>query len=767
MAATAAVETAAAAGALDKETRDRLIAVLEAFDASERLGLAQVSTKEMKAPKDNRGVVRGLVLSCEQKTGFDAKPYYWVVFRVVDAAPGMPGGHMIKNGYNKEVARVSADRQSMFFTYNRMDDKVNGNKNEWIMRNVAVVDEIGYEIDRATGKPADPPIRKTGETVSNGDVIGIRMEGKHEFMVAFTLADFQISMTEYVTDPKKATLKAGQLPVHSISRVVKASTVVRRSNRKEIVRFLRSNPSLAGPLRSVAHILHASGYVHVHVLNVADAPKDLSRDTYFLPLFPSVADYVDFFGNGPGMLFVAEEDRSVDPNDPSKVQNAHEWHKFDSPTEQHAMWRMKAAMRPYSSPAELLGTGTGQFPVPMFPRFTLSVPIYDNCLPFKITDLAVWARMAPHMFKNFSMFIPAQVQLYATAESPANAEGTDRFDAQHLFMSTKMPIHEIPEEALNKVGLEVSPAGAAHLIQTGRLVHGANFSLRDVRDKNAPGERTYFNLNECTPALALHLTSRSQRAQFRFVAILGKTLTADLRKDLAAVRKYALEHPNAVAGEVLLSDKWNSNIGDYMRATYGAAALAAAEAAAAAGTPDAPGVPMIPEFPADHIIVTEKMRTSSIIAPAEMFILYAIDLGKLRQLAEEAEAQDSPFAEIFKNVASSSSSSATPLLGGGGGGGGGAPQLQITNGDDDNAKFEKAAIEAAAKAEQDALAANTLAAQEAAEAAAAHAAAQESKKRATPATGFNPFTPEEPTVEEPEAFIDHQQRKRHQRSSQK
>jgi hypothetical protein len=686
---------------LTKEQRDAAIAALEAFDASERAALSQVSTKEMKAPKDNRGVVRGLVESCELKKGFDNKDYYWCVFRVVDAAPDLPAGHVIKNGYNKEVARVSADRKSMIFTYGHMDDKVNGNKAEWAAKKIDVVDEIGYELDALTGQPAEPKRRKTTEEIKNGDLVRIRMEGKHEKMEAFTLADFQISMTEYVTDPKKATLKPGQSPVHAISRVVKSSSVVRRSNRKEIMRFLRANPRLSGPIPSVAHIMFLSGYAHKHALNLADAPKDLSTNTFFLPLFPKPADYVDFFGAGPGVLLVTEEDRSVDPNDPNKVQNAHEWHKFDSPGDMHQMWRMKASMRPYSSVAELIGAGNVP-PVAIFPRYTLSVPIYDNCLPFKITDMEVWRRMAPHMFKNFSMFVPAQVQLYPTAESPANLEGgSDRFEAQHLFMATKMPIHEIPEESLNKIGLELSAAGVAHLVANGRLLHGAGFALRDVRDKNAAGERTYFNLNECTQALALHMTSPSQRKQFRFVAILGKTLTPGLLKDLAAIRAYALANPNAVAGEVLLSDKWDSSIDDYMRATYGA------------GYVTTPGVP---EFSANHVIVTEKMRTSGIIAPSETFIVYAIDIVKLKALEDEADAQDSPFAEIFTNVVPAQPAllAATPVK-----------QLTITNGTS-TADFDAEAGAAAAKAEQDAISAK----QQAAAAAAAATESKESKKRA-------------------------------------
>jgi len=608
-----------------------MIAALEAVKEREAPQLALVQTRELKPLKDNRGVVRGLVKSCEARQGKDGKAFKWVVFTVVEIP--LPANHVVKNGYNREVARVSPDGRSVIFTYGKMDDRVNGFLAKWAEKKADVKDEIGVVdfIDEKTGVVTK--LRRTGEQIGINDTVSMRMEGTIEDMSMFFLADFFISMTEYVSDPERA-LRPGELPVYGVSRVVKAASVVRRTSPLEIFRFLDANPSFTGiPVMSLPVIFERNQYVHQHYLDPKMAPRDLSNETYFVPMFPESSNYVDYFGDGPGALVLADEDRTVDKVDPNKVQNAHEWHKFDTPLERHVMYRMKLSLAPYSSAAEVLHPE--EFPVPMFPRTTMSVPVYEDALPFKINDLNLWERMAKVLFSMARMYIPTRIHLYESGDSPANVPGGGgNGGSQHLFMAAKKPFMNFVDD-LKRCGLVVSAQGAASLVNTpGRLFRSSGQTLSDVRQtRSSDGDATFYNLNECTAEAANKMMLPEVRKNWLFVVVLSKPLNKDLATIFNDVRTYAAEHPKAVAGEVLLSDKWALDPKAYLKDTY-------------------KGVPVEewPEFPDDHVIIRERIRTSSVYSSTDVFVLYAIDLVACKRAEREVSSRDSPFSEVLKHV---------------------------------------------------------------------------------------------------------------------
>jgi hypothetical protein len=616
---------------LTADERDKMIAALEALSSIERFNLKQVSTKELKPSKANRGTMRCLVLEAPPPRLMNGKLYQGITFQVLNPTHGYKPGQKIVNGYSDVVAQVSDDGKAMIYKFGTMPQ----------VKSFPVVwKDKGQEVENRLLDPITK-VERTEQAIYQGEVHHMTLKGTHNSMPPFTVVDLSISFTKYVSDPEKP-LPPGEKPHLDVSRAVQDSHIVRRSNPIEIWQFLKSNPQFMNlPMPAPGEILRRNEYVHRHVMNLKEASKEESKETFYIPLFPTERDYVDFFGRSSGTYIVAEEDSSIDPNNPNNVQSAWEWHNFKTPNEKNMMASLKLRLIQWSSMAELVHPEA--FPAPMFPRLTASMPLYTDKLPFKINDLGMWMKMAPSLFKNISMFVPTTVQFYQTFESPANNPANDKFSAQHVFLGAKTPILDFPGQLI-ELGLEVSADGAAALIRQNRLERVALHAAYDVFDPSvAKGERQFFNLNECTQAVALHRTSPTQRKNYRFFALLSKPISKGLRSIFAGLRAYmASRQESVVGGEVLLDEAWDLDVSDYMKKTYR----------------DLPaGSPPPPAFPPDHYILTEKLR--SIKSPVDTFILYAIDVQMRSRLEKELTSGDGPLVDLFKTLGSPT---ATPLL---------------------------------------------------------------------------------------------------------
>jgi hypothetical protein len=619
---------------LDETTKNALFAALERYDVAERSKLLALKTKDVKPTKENKGKVRAIVLETnEVKPVNGDKILKYVTFIVIDAAPGLAPQQLIRNGNKKDVALVSADGKSTTFFYTVMDTCENYRK-VWLSKGVSVVDEVGTE---------------TSIVVNRGEVLHARLDGDtHATMLPFTVADFWLTFTICCSDPSKA-LRATDQPTVRVSKAIKASNVVRPANTLEVPAFFRANPRFCNlPTPSVAEIVRRSNYKHMHVVNDNDASKELSKETIYLPLLGELGNYVNYWGGGAGAIVLVEEDGTppgavLEANE--KLMSAWEWHKFETPGEQNQMASLKGTLLQYTNAAELMNllnnVQIGGQP-PIFPKMTFTVTLYkDRLAAFHIEDLAMWMAMGKTIFWNVPMFLPTQVKLYPTCESPANNAQNDRFESQHLFLESKAPVADFSGELMNGLGLEMSQAGAWALLMHGKLEHGVTFTQKDFQGTTKRGDP--INVNENPHHF---MTNLIKSGACRFYALLSNFDSSQraFNRDLS---KYMQEHPEAAGGEVLLWPKW-----DPERPKQALAAMY--DPAKLQQIGDKPIV--VPTLDADHPIMAKQMR-NVFPATGAKFILYAIKTADRRRLEEEAASTTGGLAETLREVMQARSAS--------------------------------------------------------------------------------------------------------------
>jgi hypothetical protein len=624
---------------LDEKTKEDLARALEEIKNAEMHLVKTLPTREMRPNRENKGKVRVLVLDVHQLpvTGRE-KPLEYVSFLVMNPAPDMEPKQQIYNGNKKLVSEVNAACTEQTFHFMTMQDTAD-HKAFWEKKGAVVVDEVGE---------AKSVVMRAGSEWH------MRLDGVHGSMQPFTIADFWLTFTICVSDPKKP-LKEGEPPTLRVSKAIKQSQIIRSSNLLEIPRFFRNMPAFCGlPLPSVAEIMKRNRYVHKHVMNEADQSPAVSSETITLPVFRTPRQYVEYWGGGAGaMVMVAEDSGATSMSTPSadntnaQKQSAFWWAKFATPNDKHRMLALKGKIIQYAQPSELLSTT--QIGPRIFPHLTFSMAMYENMLgAFKINSLWMWERMAPSILQNVEMFLQGNIKLYQTYESPANNVGNDRFATQHLFFQAKAPVIDLAGELLDSgAALPVSASGAERLLTLGHLMQwpAEEFAPSDQLRFRKRGEP--INMGENPPSLML---PRTRNPAYRFAALLSKPTTEKNCLYYGLIKGYMVTHPDAVGAEVLLWDKFDPTEFEKYLAKFYADVEPAKR----------------PTLPEDHPILMKYMRSER--TNNEVFVLYAIDIQEREKLEKESTTEGISLVDVMRmssnlrGTGDGSSSTATPAI---------------------------------------------------------------------------------------------------------
>lgn len=631
-AAAATSAAATSASTLSEEKKKLLCKALEARAEAERGALKRLSGRQLAPPRDNRGKVRAVVMRTHnmQWPG-ESKTTTTVTFQVLSAlVEGVTPGAEIRNGKGALVAKTAADGLSIEFHFTSME--IQPYLATWRSRNMDVLDETGGN---------------RSLVVRPGDTLSMRIDCDHGPLPPFTIATFGLAFTVCASDPAKP-LREGELPSIRVSRAIKDCAIERTASAAEIVRLFRTSPSLLNlPIPSVEEIFRRNGYKHQHVAN---GKNESSKEVVYLPLMPSPEATIELFGDGAGVMIVAEEDvateseKSAANQAQNTVRSAWYWQKHNSP-EQHQLARLKLTLIQYASPDEYLAYASNAIGATRFPRLTAQVPIYDNQLaPLKINDLEMWKRIARAFFASVAMFVPANFRLYEMGECPANRAGDGRFESQHLFLYSQELICDLVGELVAGAGLPVSHRGAEALLDNGRLFRSEALKSTMALARYKPGEAV--NMNELPQDEARRLT---HNPDWCFYALHSTPAVGEQRAMNRAIGDYLRANPKQAGGELLLWEKWNrKNFDDYCAVMHTKNAA--------------------PEYDtATNPIAVEKLSTLRTPTGDDTFVLFAFQKKLRAAIEREAEAGTGQLAEVFKSVAAARQLLITQ-----------PPQLQIT-----------------------------------------------------------------------------------------
>jgi len=240
--------------------------------------------------------------------------------------------------------------------------------------------------------------------------------------------------------------------------------------------------------------------------------------------------------------------------------------------------------------------------------------------------------MGHTIFWNIPMFLPTQIKLYQTTESPANNFNSDRFGMNHLFLEAKAPLVDFVGELMDGVGLEVSALGAWALLCQNKLERGPSFQQKDYQATAKKGD--VINVNENPRDFMQNLI---KKPFYRFFALLSNFQPGNrtLNKQISA---FMQANPLAAGGEVLLWPKWDPEKPKQTLASMFDASVPALGPA-----------PLVPPTLEDaHPIVAKQMR--NVFTSSAKFVLYAVNMYDRKKLEDEANSSSGSLATTLSEM---------------------------------------------------------------------------------------------------------------------